>query len=457
MLMVTYLQRDRIIDLTCMGSFFLSHMLLVMLGLLATPWQLETYLPLNFPYLSWELVTERHLTGALIVVSAGMAMVLLGHVLGDVLAYGLAAKRRAQWADMLRRRHDESDVPYRSPTTLYFLLLIVATGFLSTRIGPVLDGLFIGYLGGDVAAQYAARAAMQDLGRPFYYIVFNALPFLSLISWASARTLPSVRARRLSWALALSTAALLFATFEKRPLIVFLVGLLLTHIGSEVHAQRLTLRLPSHFPVSPRFWIEELPWRWLVPGLAVASGILVGLYALSTEVIAQFGVTVESWTTILNITISHVFGRLAVMPILYFGYFPRVHDFYGLTNIGALMGLLGKPTYDDTVAVLQYYSGATWGSGAIGCLFDFYAAFGPVGLVFLAVALGVLLNFTDRWLTRQGTGPLALAMRVSMLTTASYLAQASLPRTMATYGGAIFLVLWFVMKRQPQRVAVRGD
>lgn len=448
-------QRARIIDVTCTGVFLLSQIVFVVVGVVASPWLLEGYMRRLFSFIKWERVTQEDLARTIVIVAGGTFIVILGSMSADAVA-AILGRRRLAWGHLLKR--PPAVAAGFSPLQLeftYLLLVVFAVWSLGTKWDVLMTGLFSGYVGGDVAEQYSSRGSMQELGMAYYLIIFNALPFLTVTAWMLSRLRPSRTARLRARLMVAVTSVFLLATFEKRPFVLFLICLMIGHQLADIYAGRTAVHLRRSLPISPAYWLSHVPWQKLAVWVGVPFVILVGFYYLATNIAAESSSPLVTVTSLVEVTISRIFGRLAVMPILYLAYFPAIDPHYGLSNIGKWTDLAGEPYYADTVLVLRYFTGLDWGGGAIGAVVDFYGAFGWVGWATGCLGLGAALNGLDRWLQSLPPTLLNRALYLFMTIFAYYLSQASVARSLSSYGGGVFLAVWaFLRLRLVPRQAV---
>jgi hypothetical protein len=440
-------QRHRVLDLSCLGSFFLSHLVMVLSGVTAAPWLINSYFRTSFAYITWDVISDRDLLVALAVEGGGLALVLLGHIATDLLLATPTGRLEHRWGSLLRA---PGRLPLGTwPIRVRLTYLVLAAGVLLlflTRWSAFSAGLQAGYFRQEIETQYSARESMQELGRPYFLVVLNALPFLTVLLWMFYRAAP--RLGRAVWAFGSVgvTSFFLFATFQKRPLVLFALTVLVAHVLAELYAGRLRLRIPLRFPTRPGFWFSQFPWRWVAIGLAFPVLLLVGFYYLSTTVAAKLGFTVGTLLTLLGIVALRLFGRLSIMPVLYAHFYPAIHPHYGLANVGLLSAIMGRRVYHDTVDVFRYFTTVDSGAGAIGALMDAFAAFGWGGWALFAFLLGAGLNALDRWLRRLPGTLLNRCFYLFMIVFVSSLSQASLSRSLSTYGGLMFLGMWVYLR-----------
>jgi hypothetical protein len=158
----------------------------------------------------------------------------------------------------------------------------------------------------------------------------------------------------------------------------------------------------------------------------------------------------------IGFAFERVFSRLTMMALMYAHYFPLVAEHYGVHNVGLLSDIAGTPLYEDTVVTLQYFSRvAEDGSGACGALIDFYGAFGWIGWAILSTLLGAILYAIDRWISRLPPLLINRILHIFALLTVTFLAQASIFRTLSTYGGGVLTLLWFLLANQTNLRVIR--
>ena len=252
------------------------------------------------------------------------------------------------------------------------------------------------------------------------------------------------------------TATLLVFTFQKRPLLVFLCALLLANVAT---AELLAQRNAEH---GLRGWVQSPGRDWPLMRLAaygtMAFVVLLALYQLQTQAASgaqDLRDLLQGIGTLTVMASATILCGQAVPAVLFAHYFPSIEPHYGLSSIGLLSRLLGSDLYRPTYAVYDYFVGFDYfvpfvdrieGSVASAALVDFYGAFGLIGWAFGAIGLGVALNRIDAAMTRlrpdAGRSLLAIFLFVSVY----YLSNASVPNTLAGYGGLIFVILWLVLR-----------
>jgi hypothetical protein len=436
-------QRHRILNLSCMGIFFLSHVVFVLIGLLAIPWLIEGYLVESYSSVDFSLIDQSDIINTIILVIAGLALVFIGNVFVEMITFFMTGRPehdnrgRLLWTvepiDLyIRRNVIKARLKYFFIAALILTLILLNADWTS-----ILEGIRYSYFMFDVEAFYKARSEVGSAGRLYFILVFNVLPFLSITFWMFTRI--EKGAGNKAWALFMITmsAILLLLTFQKRPLLIYLITL----FASEILARMATGYSVISIKATNILSIIGTYWKRISFYLTIVFLVALGFFHISTNI--------EDFRNLAIVVIDRIFTRLALMPVFYVHYFPNVEPHYGFTNIGILSSLLGFEKYADTVVTDSYFSKvaeSVGGSGAIGALVDFYGAWGWPGFVLCCFCLGMLLRFLDKWLSSLPSTFLNKSLYIFMLVFVYYLSQASFFRSLSSYGGLTFLTLWFLLK-----------
>jgi hypothetical protein len=79
-LIVFYLKRKVLLDLSCTSVFFVSHLIFLCVGVFMSPWLLENdYIRLSYSWCNFNLITELDLIRAICILTVGLVLFLLGH------------------------------------------------------------------------------------------------------------------------------------------------------------------------------------------------------------------------------------------------------------------------------------------------------------------------------------------------------------------------------------------
>jgi len=446
--MVCLFRAHRLLDVSCMGAFVLSHLIMAVAGLLAAPWLLSTYYRASFPYIRWDLITDGDQIRATTVIVGGLLLAILGDALADQAVLATGGRPLRRWGGLLSLPPaTRLGVPVSRTVVMCVLLAAAAAAMFATRWSDFRTGLTTGYLAREIATQFSAREAIQQLGRPYYLVALSALPFTAVLLWMIARFNGRRGLRFLAAGAVALTAFFLFATFEKRPLALFAI----TFLTAEV-----TIRLKQRPPaVAVTPWFRRIPTRWLWTIALVPLGMLLGFYYLSTNLAEEVGLGTDLIRGLALIVLLRLVGRLSILPLLYAHYYPLVHPHYGLSNVGVFSAVAGEPVYRDTIEVWHYFTGADSGTGAVGALMDSWAAYGWAGWATAAVLLGAAMNWLDRRLAALSPTVLNRCFYLFMIVVASTLSQASVTRCLSTYGGLVFVSLWVLFRLDLVRQTTR--
>ena len=224
----------------------------------------------------------------------------------------------------------------------------------------------------------------------------------------------------------------LLLTFQKRPLIVFLGGIvvvLLIYLNYDKNADNFSL-----------IHILRISWKYI----AVLFLILLCLYYFYTGYRFENSI----FTTIaklLEIVVSRVLGRLSLPAAMYADYFPRVEEFYGLTNIGLLSSILDSHLFLDTKYVFTYYSDSSLsGNVAASVFIDAYGQGGFLSVLTYGFIVSLILVFVNNLFIRHSSSSASSILIFSYgCIFVYYLSQASLFRSLLGYGGIIYFFVWF--------------
>jgi hypothetical protein len=440
---VSFFARRRLVDLTCTGVFYCSYLIFVTIGILLSPWLIEGYLQDSFSYIHWEFISPQNLTRAITTIMIGLLCFIAGNCVADTLPGRFATR----WLALL---HPPASAPPLGanlfPLLLFYLSLVFfAAVLLSSKISLVATGFYEGYIRLDHGAYYRTREAVQQLGLPYYLVIFNALPFCSQILFLSFRMSPKGAYRNRAFIWLLPPALFLVLTFEKTALILFVILSGAVLMLARIYSGRVKLHLGNRFSI-------RLLWRnlgsfrrhlWLPFTVALAT--LLTLYTLTTDSIVEQGSGAAVVGKALTVVVDRICLRLSVMPLMYTHYFPDVDSFYGFSNVGRLAAISGTEYYADTQNVLRYFTGLQEGGGAIGSLTDFYAGFGWGGLIVGSFLLGLFMRFLDRILRSLPFTILNRVLWIFLLYISWYLSQANIFRCLSTYGGGVFATLWLIL------------
>lgn len=341
------------------------------------------------------------------------------------------------------------------------IALALGIGFIGIALATIID------LARQIDAIPSFLSLRRELGRHYLFIlgVFNLLPMATL--YALLRRENGAPAWPFWLLYALSTIALV-ATFQKRPLIVFMA--LIAVVACILYWRRQQLTVATALR----------PWP-LIRMAAILSVPVIALFCLylveqrygfgpvwpaeqAAEQAAEQDATGEkplepTWDTAqesdlstieraglaLRSTVSRIFGRMAVSAVLVVHHIPHNGPHYGLANVGLLAKLKGQELYDPGAEVFSRYAQASRvrGSVATPAFIDFYGQFGWPGVAIGSALIGLVLGVLQMLLqsVRNDFESHVFLLAAGTLTI-FYLTQASIFRTALGYGGGIFLLSW---------------
>jgi hypothetical protein len=406
---------------------------LVSTGVLASPWLIDAYLPISFPWLHIEYVTDADVKRAIGLVAGGILLVWLGYRgTGYIASGGTATLPNSLLASKYPLIASGLDV--RAVAALFVLCAGIVSAVFMSESSAILAAVSAGFEG---ETYYAARAALDRHGRLFAYLAINILPFLA--TCAAGATWHTHKNRLLATGLVAVSSLILVLTFKK----IFLLNLALSLVATWYvvrgdAGQWALARVGTSYAIA-RIWRPRSLWPLV--------GVLLGLFVFVAG--SYYVVAAGDLSPLLaaGFAIERLFSRLTVMALIYSHYFPGISDHYGLSNIQALSELMGTRAFEDTVVTVDYftYLKGSDNSGACGAIMDFYGAFGWIGWAVLSPLLGVALCLLDRALDRLSPLVVNKVFHVYMLLTVTFLAQASLFRTLSTYGGGVILLTWLTI------------
>lgn len=439
LVLVTVSLRRLVFSWSAIGVFFVSNVLLICTGVLLFPW-IRRAIEGWFPSYDLAILTEDEVSKAIILSCGGVIATLVAYQVSHGFFH--SGRIRVVGHDHLQASARSSLGLNRTRLALCCVAGLTFAGIVILRDwNTLVEGVRAGFLAGNPSAVLEARMKMgQDY--LFVLLVYNVLPFLGAALWLWSR---------LAWTWRLGVMAILFngvvvglllSLFQKRPLVVFILALILVEMW--LASRRAVVRGGGAGGQASRRRARRTI-SLLLGGGVIFSGLLV-LYYFHTTVGRRGEGLVETVLALGLILVSRVIWRLALPALMYVHYFPGIEGFYGLRNIGKLAMALDWELYLDTKAVFEYFAGKE-GTVASSALFDFYGAFGIVGWLLGACFLGSFLERLDEWLGGlEPTGANAL-LTVFMLIFVLYLSQASLPRSLLGYGGIPFLLAWLAVKR----------
>jgi len=435
MLCAVFVWRRRIIfTWSAIGVFMITQTVIVQIGLLALPFLWE--LAAGAFSLNLDLVDEAAVRLAIVLNVWGTMIVLATYHVTHVLLGRGHIPRRAP--DLLVLR-DRRNLGFRVDRVLFmsmFALAVVVLLVGSSGGRGVLTGIQEGFLEGDHVAVVAAR---QLVGSEYVLVLlsFNVLPFLGVALWLAYKLRKGRALGVFAIAFCGLTIVLLLLSFQKRPVLVFLCGLLLASFGVSRRKAEPPRREGLQVPA-----IARSGWR-LTAYAGLAFVVLIGLYFLQSSIgredidpLATAGVLVRG-------TLLTLFGGVSLPTVLYAQYFPSIEPHYGLRTVGVFSAIFNFDLYPSSILVFDHFTrGLVTGSVSVGTLSDFHGAFGITGWLVGAALLGAALNRCDRAVARLSANAGRTLIAIFLFVTVYYLANAPLQNALGGYGGVIFVLLW---------------
>ncbi|WP_299883688.1 hypothetical protein [uncultured Lacinutrix sp.] len=171
------------------------------------------------------------------------------------------------------------------------------------------------------------------------------------------------------------------------------------------------------------------------------------LYYSSTTY--QFKSIFQGVSTLTEVALTRVFGRLSIPSFFYVSYFPDVGSHYGIRNIGTLGKIFRYEVFLDTQELFKHFS---WrekkGTLAINSIMDFYGAFGYYGLIIGNITLGFFIGGLDVLLNKLEKNTVNLVFIIFCFVFAYYLSQASFARSLLGYGFFFFVLCWVYLQKR---------
>ncbi len=449
--------RRLIFSWSAIGAFILANLVFVQIGVLSIP-VFSDLAALRFSTYKLGLLTDDDLKLTIILNVWGAGIVLAAY---QMTHFAFTGGRFLRKGPNLLDLDPSIDRFGFAPTRLLSIAAVALLGSLAyaAASAPLILGgiqaLFAGSQEGFLEARY-------QVGDNYVYIlsVFNVLPFLGVALQLTQRLHAGLKLRAFSLLFNTCTGVLLLVTFHKRPLLVFLCSLLLANVvtaGARAKSRRGHARSaePSSEAGRRRRWLG-LP-RIAAYAATVFVALLV-LYQLQTRAVTSvedLQGAVVGIGTLSGIAATTILAGQAIPAVLLTHYYPALEPHYGLSNIGLIARLFGfdlyRPAYDafDYFSVVETdpaYVDRIEGSLATPALMDFYGAFGLVGWVLGAIAIGIVLNCIDSAMARLRPDAGRSLLAIFLFVSAYYLSNASVANTLVGYGGAIFVLLWLILR-----------
>ena len=436
-LIVLFFKRKQLLNFSCTAVFFMSYLIFVCVGVFLSPWLMtDNYVVSSYSWINLDLITESDVIVAIGIVLVGLNMFLIGNFIVNIFLVDRFPRR---WGGLLAK--PANLITKQSSLRLRFLFsffIVTSSLFLLGELSAAISGL-AAFFSTDFAGWYGARYKISDLGRLYFILIFNCLPFTSIALWLQHRFVDSISNKIWAYFAVISTSVFLLLTFQKRPFLIYVICLFFAQLSSGIYLKKIKLVLPAKFPTLRYLLLQPLLQKLLLLFLVVFCVLFI---------FYRYTIRDAPSSLLITLIFDRILGRLSIMALMYAHYFPLVDPHYNFSNIGMLSSLLGTDLYLDTVVAPNYFNFVSLdeGSGAIGAIYDFYGAFGWLGVILGSFGLGISLNLLDRKLAFLPASYTNTTFYIFMLVFSYNLSQASVPRSLSTYGGAIFIIVWLMLK-----------
>ncbi|HYS52863.1 MAG TPA: hypothetical protein VER58_03735 [Thermoanaerobaculia bacterium] len=431
-LVVAVWQRRLLFSFSCIGAFFITNVIIVLTGVISHP-----FFPTAVDYsgVDLSLFVDSTVAKAIVLNAGGALGIVLVYQLTHLIIVGRFVTRRPNvLAGPATTRLGLSVVRtvIASLAILLFVLVFVVRNGSILSAG-ILKGLM---LGRDLYVIEMRRTIGENYLTML--VLLNCVPFIGVALWLAARH----RSAPLLYVFAVLynvvALAALILTFQKRPVLLYLIALSIAEVWCSVYRRRKV-------GMRRKLTVATIRRRALIALVAVFCS-LMGLYYAhsafargSEDEAPSFFHSVSILALVSAKTI--VYG-ISLPAIMHVHYFPAVEPYYGIWNIRMVSNLTGHPLYKNNIPVFEYFYHQTGGSVAIPALMDFYGAFGLIGWGFGVILLGVLLERLDWWLLHLRPTASRTLLAIFLFWFAYYLSHASLANSLLGYGGGIFVALW---------------
>ncbi|QMV41719.1 hypothetical protein [Cohnella cholangitidis] len=435
------LQRKVIFSISTIGVFMISNLFLVLCGILMVPWFVD-YLGTGifFSGLAFDKISDNEIMKTMILSSGGIVLVLISYQFTQfIFSRGNFLLKNS---NLLRFEFEvKSKISVKKIQLFTASAVFVSLLLLLPQVPDILKG-FSSVLQSDPAGIILARSAVTS-NYMLVILIYNIIPFLVVGHWMVSLIHNKRWMKYMSYVYCFYSIFLLLMTFQKRPLILFLLCLfIMTYwIRNSYKAKELLLRTRLN---REQILNKVTSNKALILYGLILFAIMIGLYFFMTTVGKNGEGFFNTIWTLTLITISRLLGRLSLPSIMYTHYFPYVEPHYGITNIGLFSSMFDFDLYSDTPIVFEYFYGYE-GSVASSAIFDFYGAFGIYGWLIGSILLGVTLNRLDAYLKRLPRSGESVLLIIFVFLTVFYFSQASIARSIMGYGGVFFVGSWLLL------------
>lgn len=353
-----------------------------------------------------------------------LEVVTYGTIITNFTYYFLKYFLNSKGFNCLNNNHIRTGIKFKIFALSFFAILIASLYFFKSV--PL---LFIGDM-------FTARRAATDN----YFIivcVYNVLPFSGVLLYGYS-LMRRVRIITIfTFFFNCIICMTLILTFQKSKLLIYVF---------ELFFIRYIIKILMKNNYSKKIDFKIINKKVFL-GITIGFVILMLLFNFYTN----YKDNLSSGKLILKlseVSLSRILGRLSASAMIYMYYFPENHDFYGFSNVRFFSKIFGNELYKDAKELFAYfYKGNKDGSLAASSYIDFYCQFGWISLMFGSMLLGILI-YIFSGILRKIKNPLSYTVFWTFsFVFLYYLSQASIFRSLLSYGGGIFFVLWFLIFR----------
>lgn len=426
-----YLFRKLIFKWNVFSVFFISTLIFSTVGVLVFPF-IKQYVIHTFWTFDFSSITRQVIIKTQLIAVFSVLLILYSYSFMMKIVYGkIKVINHINITGKLKDNISRSNYFFILFCIGFFLLVYL---FLKRKV--LYTGFFEGLIYRDPSALLVSR---KEITSSYLYVIitYNLLPFITLISLYLAISKNSLFNKFVLYILVITSSVLILLLFQKRPLILFLLCIILsTFIFKRNLKKTKNKKLKSNKSNRKRF---------VIYGVLLFS-LLMLLYYTSTNY--QFNNIFQGVSKLTEVALTRVFGRLSIPSFFYVSYFPEVNSHYGIRNIGTLSKVFRYEVFLDTQELFKHFSKREkQGTLAINSIMDFYGAFGYYGLFIGNIILGFFIGALDVLLNKLEKNAVNMVFTIFCFVFAYYLSQASFARSLLGYGFFFFVLTWFFLQK----------
>lgn len=434
LLLHMYIFRKLIFNWNVYGVFFISNLIFSLIGIILFPF-IKEYVVVTFWTFKLNLITDY--------VIIKTQIIALSAVLISLYSYAFIMFVKFNKIKCINHLEIKNPIENNiSNINYYFLLLIIGIFlffYLIINRDIIYDGFFKGLIGRDPAILLSSRRRITS-NYIYVIITYNLLPFLTIVALYMSMSYKSLLNKFLFYSILTISVILILLLFQKRPLILFLLTLIISSIVFRKHVKKKKLKVKK--PKTKK----QIRKKIITYGIALFALLMI-LYYSSTNY--KFENIVQATIKLTEVSLTRVLGRLSMPSFLYISYFPDIDGHYGLRNIGMLSKILGFEIYGDTKILFKYFGKHNLdGNVAIGSIIDFYGGFGYYGVLFGSMLIGSFLGILDILLNKLKKNSSNIIFIIFCFIFGYYLSQASFARSLMGYGFFFFTITWLFLQKE---------